>query len=442
MNDIKNKYKALFFMLFLYFFLLFGIYNGEDALGSARNDYTSIFPVIELISEKTWYYFINYTELKLRHSPVFQFYRAFFNISFDNDFYFKIINTHINILIVLIFYKSLRVTFDKINKNNLIILSTIIFVMPSFRAYSIWPDSFMFGFIFFLLSIYFYINFKNKKSNIKKKKFALYNTLSLIIAAYISPNFGVFVIFFLYSFLKEFKFSRYFVCILVLNFLLSIPFFYYIFFLENNFLDFDGSIWVKGVTTLSINNLANKVILLPTIFIIFFLPFLVLKFEYFLSKMKQIVKKFSLMHLFITASPLLLLPFFSYEKVKLNLGGGGIFYNFFYFFEDQIFLLSIISSVSIFLILLFFYKSDSKYLDNNEKYLFIISLILTSPQLTTYIMYYELILFTGIFLFFEKKVMNEIIGDYKKIYFIIFYYMLFLGLNLLKFKFLDILEKY
>jgi len=435
-----NEYKAHFLIILLYLSLIFGFSIGEDALGAAKSDYVAIFERIKLLSERTWYYFINYDQLNLRHSPIFQLYRTFFHITFNDDLYFKIINLHINICVIFIFYKSLKIVFNKVSRNNLIILSSIVFLLPSFRAYSIWPDSFMCGFVFFALSIYFYISFKSTVCVIKKKKFIFYNTVALVIASYISPNYGIFIIFYLYSFFKEFNFNNFFFSILLLNLLLSIPFLYYVFYLENYFFDFDGTIWVKNQTTLSINNLANQIIIVPTIFVVFFIPFLILKFKYFLNKLKNLLREFSIFYIFLLLSPIILSPFFRYDEIKLTLGGGGLFFNFFYHFGYNFFLLSIISSISILLISLFFYQSDSEYLDNKELNLFIFTLILTSPQLTIYIMYYEMILFIGIFLFFQKNIMSEIISNSRNIYFIMIYYALLLLLNIMKTQFLPILE--
>ena len=121
-NYINNKYKSQFLIVFLYFFLIFEFNRGEDA-GNALESLKET-EVVKLISEKPLYYFLNYIELNLRHSPVFQFYRYFSYSIFHNDFYFRAINLHLNIFIIFIFYKSLKVVFNKTNKDNLIMLSS------------------------------------------------------------------------------------------------------------------------------------------------------------------------------------------------------------------------------------------------------------------------------------------------------------------------------
>ena len=73
------------------------------------------------------------------------------------------------------------------------------------------------------------------KQNIQPLKNSLMNTLFLSIAAYASPNFGIFVIFFFYEFFKKFSFSKEIFKIILLNIILSIPFFLYLFYFDINF---------------------------------------------------------------------------------------------------------------------------------------------------------------------------------------------------------------
>ena len=84
------------------------------------------------------------------------------------------------------------------------------------------------GTLFFLLAIYYYLKFLEKNNDFK---FVILNTLYLSLSAYFSPNFGVFVIFFIYEFNKHLNFSVKFITIF-LNLILSLPFFYYLFILK------------------------------------------------------------------------------------------------------------------------------------------------------------------------------------------------------------------
>ena len=79
---------------------------------------------------------------------------------------FRLIFLHLNLLIPLFFYKSLKLKFNNLLNFKNLLLPLIFY--STFRSYSIWPDSFSFGLIFFL-STYYFLKFqkKNLKCNIK-----------------------------------------------------------------------------------------------------------------------------------------------------------------------------------------------------------------------------------------------------------------------------------
>ncbi|MDA7443262.1 hypothetical protein N8775_03025 [Candidatus Pelagibacter ubique] len=386
---IKKKYYV--FVLALYISLLLGLFLGEDFLGGAAIDYRKILTnKLSIFKEDLLYYFKNYSELNLRHSPIFQVIHIFFLNTFNNDLVFRVINIHINLLIVVFFYFSLKVKLKK----NLVILTAVLFILPSFRSYSIWPDSFLFGFLFFMISIYLSQKFITCDEN-KKIYYAYLNVFSVSIASYISPNFAPFSIFYLYIFFEYFKISKNLLKIILLNCTLSLPAFFYIFIMDNNFLDLDGSTWVKSYSALSLTNLINKIIILPTIFIIYFIPFLIID-----SKLTKIfflyrIKNLNYFHYLLILLPIACFNQLSYEETNNILGGGGLFYNLLKSFNFLEFFLSIISSISILVILLF-------TVDNLKSNFFIFCLILSNPQLTIYSVYFDLILITCIFLFFDN----------------------------------------
>jgi hypothetical protein len=387
---IKKKYQVI--VLALYFSLLLGLFLEEDFLGGAAIDYSKILTnKLSIFKEDLLYYFKNYKELNLRHSPIFQVIHIFFLNTFKNDLVFRLINIHVNLLIIVFFYLSLKFKLKK----NLVILSAVLFILPSFRSYSIWPDSFLFGFFFFIISIY--LSQKFLACDEKKKCYYAYlNIFSLSIASYISPNFAPFSIFYFYIFFDYFKVSKNLLKIIFLNCILSLPAFFFIFIMDNNFLDFNGSTWVKSHSTLSLTNIINKIIILPTIFIIYFIPFLIIDFKSTIIFISTRINKLNHFHYFLILLPIISFNQLSYEEINNALGGGGLFYNLLKSFNFLELFLSIISSISILIILLFL-------IDNLKSKIFIFCLILSNPQLTIYSMYFDLILITCIFLFFDNN---------------------------------------
>ncbi len=428
----KNKYFILIFILYLT--LLFGLFISEDLLQGAKIDYTNILKnKLSLFKNDIIYYFKNYEELGLRHSPIFQIFHIIFLNFFQNDLIFRIVNIHLNLSIVLIFFLSLNLKMKKNSLNNLLILTSILFLMPSFRSYSIWPDSFLSGFIFFMLSVFYSLKFIESDKN-KKNYYAYLNIIFLSISSYISPNFATFSIFYFYIFYAYFKFSRNLLKIVFLNIILSLPAFFYLFIMDNNFINTEGQ-WVDNLGTFSLYNLANKIIILPTIFIIYFIPFLIIYFNQSKQGLLLHLKKLNYYHYIIILLPFVFIKYFNYGEISKVLSGGGLFYNLLKFYNLIEIKLAIISSISIFVILLF----SANNLGNS---IFIICLILSSPQLTIYNVYFDLILFIYLFLFFNnnlfetKKILKQ--TKYVKIFFV--YYFFILNLYIFKNSFYNLIQ--
>ena len=428
----KNKYIILIFILYLT--LLFGLFTGEDLLQGAKIDYTNIIKnKLSLFKNDIIYYFKNYEELGLRHSPIFQIFHITFLNFFQNDLIFRIVNIHLNLSIVLIFFLSLNLKMKKNSLNNLLILISILFLMPSFRSYSIWPDSFLSGFIFFMLSVFYSLKFIESDKS-KKNYYAYLNIISLSISSYISPNFATFSIFYFYIFYVYFKFSRNLLKIVFLNIALSLPAFFYLFIMDNNFINTEGQ-WVDGLDTFSLHNLANKIIILPTIFIVYFIPFLIIYFNQSKHGLLLHLKKLNYYHYIIILLPFVFIKYFSYSEISKELGGGGLFYNLLKFYNLIEIKLAIISSISIFIILLF-------SANNLKNSIFIICLILSSPQLTIYNVYFDLILFTYLFLFFNNNLFEteKILKQTKNVKFFFVYYFFILNLYIFKNSYYNLVQ--
>ena len=435
MNKIKfNQPIYLIFLLF-YISLIFGFIVGEDALGGAEHDYVKIFKRIKIISEDPFYYFINYDELKLRHSPIFQFYRSFFYILLNNDIFFQVFNLHLNMLIIFIFYNTLKLRFGSFNKQYLFAISCLILILPSFRSNTIWPDSFICGFIFFILAIYFLMKLIKKKDLSEKFDYAKKNVIFLCIASYISPNFAPFSIFFLFIFYDYFGLSKKLIKLILLNFICSIPLLLYVFVLDVNFLDLDGSRWVKDQTFFSLKNLSNKLILLPTIFFIFLFPIIILEIKTVDQKLIKFCKSNLILKIFIIISPLLVYKHFSYLKISEALSGGGIIFNILKYFNNNILILALFSSITIFFIILF-------VVENKNNLVFLICLVLTNPQLTVYTMYFELILFTSVFLLFKYEILKKSLFNMRYVQFLYIYYIGFLSLYFFKNDFYNFMNNF
>ena len=306
--------------------------------------------------------------LSSRHSPVLVMFLSIFEKLKLNDLVIRLINLQIAPICSIIFYNCLKLKFPNVEKKYILIFSAIFFLSPTIRSLSIWPDSRIYGLTFFILSIYFFLNFQNKKT----LSFAIYNVVSLSISSYFSPNFSVFSIFFFLNYLIHYKISKDIFLIFFLNIALAFPAFYYLFVLDINFL----KVSAIGAPLIQRFNPSNKIILISSIFLFYYIPFLAL----YENKLKFLKKIFNYKRLLITLLfSFLLIYFFSYEQ---RFTGGGIFFH----ISNLIFN----NNLLLFLIFCFSFPLIIEISKQNIKNIFIFILVFFSnPQLTIYHKYYD-----------------------------------------------------
>ena len=150
------------------------------------------------------------------------------------DSLIRIIHLHVCLLLPYLFFKIIKIQFNGVDNKIIILLISLIFLSPTFRTLSIWPDSRLLGLIFFTASIFYYIKFTIHK----KFNYIILNIFLYALSAYLSPNFSVFSIFYLYKYILFFGiFSKKSISIYLINIILALPAIYYIFILEINFLN-------------------------------------------------------------------------------------------------------------------------------------------------------------------------------------------------------------
>tara|TARA_X000000950_G_scaffold38683_1_gene41352 strand:+ start:4099 stop:5340 length:1242 start_codon:yes stop_codon:yes gene_type:complete len=407
MDLTNNSNKTLVFIT-LYFSLLVGFYFGENSSGGAYPDFLMRINLIENFSNDFNNTFLNYHKFSDRHSPIFIIMISYLNyLGIDLDI-IRLINLNTLPLLILVSYKCLNLKFPTQNKNLLFFFSCVFFLSPTLRSISVWPDSRLIGFLLFFCSVYFFLKFKTTE----EFKYCIYSNLLLIICSYISPNFSVFIIYYFFYYIKIIKNYNKITLIFLINAILSLPIFYYLFVLKVNFL----TVQAAGTSTIFDSiNIANKVFVISSLIFFYMMPFAIN--NYFI---KNLIRNFKIKDLYASVIIfLILIVFFNYSPTYT---GGGIFFNLSYFiFENDYFFL-VITFASILLIFNVFDKNLNNLL------LFII-LVLSNPQLTIYHKYYDPLLILLFFLFFEFKIDIRKIINYKLIISIYLFYLIFLVLN-------------
>tara|TARA_Y100000768_G_scaffold324774_1_gene261576 strand:+ start:1730 stop:2977 length:1248 start_codon:yes stop_codon:yes gene_type:complete len=414
-----NKTNKLFYLgILLFISIIFSYIFLEDTLGGARHDYLFHEKFIILFAEDFKNTFNNYghNDLYARNSPIFYIFVSLIykaGVDLDTIRYLNIISI---LLLIYIFYNCLKIKFKNITNTSLMLMSFVIFLSPTVRSLAVWPYPILYGFILFLFSIKFYLKFNQVKKD--KINQAFKSTLFLAFASYITPNFCVFAIFFLYKFYLEFKNSKYFLYILVLNFLLAAPAITYYF--VNDFYLIKYSV---SIVDLSVKlNPFNKIVIILSLISFYFIPFLNKKSVNSTKEAFKNAQKEKFLIVFLLTNLFL----FNFPSGNF---GGGIFYHFSQYIFGNNFFLFIIFFLSIFL-----FKA-SKLIDLDNILLFF-CLILYNLQVSIYHKYFDpLLLFIFLFLMSKNEIRNQ--KNFIKItknYYIL--YSVFLGISFYKVIFL------
>ena len=410
----KNTTLILFVFYLSY---LLGFILGEDSNGGAIMDYMGYRSIINDFILDFKNAFLNFDQYGERHSPILIIILSFFYKLNVDDHIIRLVNLHLSIISIIFFYKCLLIKFSKINKNYLILISAIFFLSPTFRSLSIWPDSRIYGFHFFVISIFFYLKF----TFIEKKNYYCYlNIFFLAISSYFSPNFSLFSIFFLYQFYKNFKLSKEIMLCIILNLVLAFPAFYYLFILDVFFLSSGGVPGHDIVNKSGIPiqyNISNKILINSSIIFFYFIPIMMIKKKLLLYDNNITFKNIFLLVLFF-------LPMMLTFNYNLDFSGGGIFLHFSHFLFKNNLLFYLISLFSILIVF--------KLCNHNLNNFFIILIVfLSNPQLSIYHKYYDPLIIFLIFTLLNIKISSSFF-NYKNISIIYIFYIFYLSLSFLK----------
>lgn len=406
-NVLKNNYHILINIL-LILSIYIGFFLGENITQGPKMDFEHALNQVNFFKYNFSYTFFNYDEISnsTRISPIFTSTLYFVNEVTNNLDLTRFILLNILLLNQIFFYKCLKISSVKLSfdKKILLVLSSIIYLSPSFRANIIWPESAMLGLLFFLISLYYFIKF----TKLHKIKYIVYNILFLAIASYVRPSYCLFSIYFFFKFFSILyshdKLLIKLSLIVILNIILSIPAFYYVFVLDVFFIK-DG-----GLS----NNYFNKVSIITSIIFFHLLPILYLYKANFNFNFKK-----DLNFIFISLISLILIVYnFNYD---LNLSGGGIILHVSNLILDNNVFFYIFYSISAFFIL------KTIFLDKLNNFLLILILIMITPQYHIFHKYYDpLIIILAMTLFNFQELKNFV----KKINFILIIYGFYISLNL------------
>ena len=401
--------KTIIFILFI-LSLFVGLIFQENSAGGAIHDINHLLPYIDKFQEgfKTGMeYYLNNINI---HSPFFFILISYLNNLFNNIFYTEILYILISSVLPILFYRILKIKFDY-NKNLLFLVSCLIFISPYFRSSAIWLLGDNLALIFFSISIIYYLKFSNERNN---RNFYLCIT-AIIICCYIRYYYALFYFFYLFSVYREIN-NKFFLIILTYSFIISIPAFFYIYLIVNNYN------FIDTVYTYSKLNYFGNIFTILSIILFYIFPFIT-------SDLKTIKKHYleNKKEIIFLSFPLIIIYFldiiFNNNLIDFSPLGGGVFIKLLNLIElDLKISLLIISIISI-LILNFYLRT--KFIKN---YTLMALFILSFPMYTLFQKYFDPLIYIflfGLITFSEKKCLlninkSKLLSIY--LYFLSFYF--------------------
>ena len=169
-----------------------------------RDDFTNLFKLTLGVDEKA----------KLINFPLHHiiFSQLFFTKNIDN---YLITFFLISFFLPIIFFKILKNNFQNLNKSNLLLLTLIILILPSYQYSAIWGNNHITALIFFSIGIYYFKEFK-----IHEEKMSLIKSLFFFSLASYTKQFYIFIFIYILAFtFKKLSFKEFFLIILYLIFL-------------------------------------------------------------------------------------------------------------------------------------------------------------------------------------------------------------------------------
>ena len=401
--------KTIIFILFI-LSLFVGLIFQENSAGGAIHDINHLLPYIDKFQEgfKTGMeYYLNNINI---HSPFFFILISYLNNLFNNIFYTEILYILISSVLPILFYRILKIKFDY-NKNLLFLVSCLIFISPYFRSSAIWLLGDNLALIFFSISIIYYLKFSNERNN---RNFYLCIT-AIIICCYIRYYYALFYFFYLFSVYREIN-NKFFLIILTYSFIISIPAFFYIYLIVNNYN------FIDTVYTYSKLNYFGNIFTILSIILFYIFPFIT-------SDLKTIKKHYleNKKEIIFLSFPLIIIYFldiiFNNNLIDFSPLGGGVFIKLLNLIElDLKISLLTISIISI-LILNFYLRT--KLIKN---YTLMALFILSFPMYTLFQKYFDPLIYIflfGLITYSEKKCLlninkSKLLSIY--LYFLSFYF--------------------
>jgi len=399
-NKIDNYKLFLFFLIVISYFV--GFIFRENSAGGAEQDFLNFtWPAIQGFKKDFFYAIKNYGQYGEGSWPMFHVVNSLLNPFTNSKIGFQFSITILSLLNVFIFKKIIDKKFNLKQIDSLLISSTLL-LLPIFRSSAFWGLTENFGWLFLLLSIYFFLNLKDKNLSVKIKKDDLINIFLICffssVALYTRPYLIFFPIYYL-SYLLIIKKNNQLIFYSILFYvLMSVP--------GLALIDIWGGLYdVKNrsdsllLKYLNPENSFRNLPVIASLIAFYYAPFLFIEI---IGNFRNVIKKYYMSFIFFATLLIILTLFGILNPLKNILIGGGVVLKMDYiFFGKNLIFFSIISALGFSIL----FKTLIDDFKNNAILIFPFLIIYSLPYIILQEYFEPLILFL-FFLLISFKAIN------------------------------------
>tara|TARA_B100000575_G_C23136416_1_gene660297 strand:- start:2600 stop:3862 length:1263 start_codon:yes stop_codon:yes gene_type:complete len=399
-KDKKLETYSILIFILLSISLFIGFYFNEDGSGGgSKTDFLLTWPYIVNLKNDFFNYLRGWSNI---HLPLHYIIISFFFKFLDSIDIIRLFFCLISLSLPILFYKCLRIKFEYIDKNYLLIFASSILLLPTFRYTAIWANVQITAQIFFLISLYYFLRWtKNNKKKIDK--FLIYQTIFLALSVYTRQDYAIYYIFFIFYYFRT------------LNF---IDFLKLIFFVL--LLAFPGILFVYEQTSVVkyikfTPKVQNFVLVNSSMLSFYLIPIFLTVIRKNLNFLKNDFRFLTYSFIFFSIIVILFAQNYNYDY---KLGGGFILkLSLIIFNSNYLFYLSSVIGLT-----LLAYLSKS----NLNNLFFIILLIFGYSADVVYQKYFEPIFIFSLFLIIKTNFLDEFLKDKKNIFLIYLFNIFYL----------------
>ena len=170
MNLNKEVLLKFFVICLISVSFFLGYFLRENSVGGGTEFYELSWPIIQSFKKDFLFTINNYATFNDGTIPFSHIINAYLNPFSDIDTNFQLSVTVISFVIFCIFTLILKKVFSDINFIDILLTSSVILLLPFFRTSAFWGKNENYGWLFFILALYFFFEIKKNITKVPENK--------------------------------------------------------------------------------------------------------------------------------------------------------------------------------------------------------------------------------------------------------------------------------